>query len=171
MNEPINIPFGLCQITYNDVILSAMGSEGTFYAIPKYQVLSSGVMGSKKNYILEEYYVGFEVSLEHESYETLKLHMPTLQNHKNGLYDSPNKVNTKGKRLVIHPYSAGASKDFDLCIWDAYIDPESVFKRTFDKQSDKFNVRFIANCVDKHIDPNLIKSYFFMGDWSKVGVS
>lgn len=169
MIEPLNIPYGLCKITFGDTILPAMGSEGIFQATPKYRILNGGAVGNKKNYLLEDYRVSFEVSLEHESYQTLKMHMQTLQEHEHGLFDAPHKVNTNGKILIIHPHAAGESQAFDLCIWDAYLDPETEFKRTFDKEVDKFNVRFIGNRVERHNDYKLVNSYFFIGDWSKVG--
>ncbi|WP_286231315.1 hypothetical protein [Neobacillus mesonae] len=171
MIEPLNIPFGLCKITYGGTVLPSIGSAGEFKAIPKYEVPTSGALNHKKHYILTEYNVIFEVSLENESYETLKLHMPTLQSHEYGLFDSPSNVNTTGKRLIIHPYTAGESKEFDLCIWDAYLDPETEFNRKYDKVTNKFNVRFIANRFENSVDTRLANSYFFIGDWSKVGVS
>jgi hypothetical protein len=163
----LNLPFGLCEITYGDITLPSMGSEGTFSAIPKYQKVIGGRMNSETNYLLEEYNVSFEVSFEQESVELLQLYMPSLQSEGNGLYDNPNKVNIDTRRLVIHPYTANG-KETDICIWNAYIDPETGFQKIFGKDTNKYKVKFIGK---PNKGGNVVNSYFYIGDWSKVGVS
>ncbi|WP_416147896.1 hypothetical protein ACM26V_16835 [Salipaludibacillus sp. HK11] len=166
MNE-LNIPFGLCSITYGDMQLPFIADEAVFTAIPIYQNMFGGVLNATQNYILIDYQVSFTVSIDSESYNTLKLHMPTLQKHKHGLYDSASNVDMTGKQLVIHP-KINDTRDYDICIWEAYISPKTEFKRTFKKDADKFEITFKGKRVNDHNDPNLIESYFFIGDWLKV---
>lgn len=83
----INIPFGLCSITYDDVKLPAMADEGLFTAIPSYRKMFGGALNSTQGYILESYDVRFTVRVNDESYSALKLHMQTLRSHEHGLYD------------------------------------------------------------------------------------
>jgi hypothetical protein len=165
-----NIPFGLCEITYGDIILPSMGSEGFFQAIPKYQKIIGGKFNNTKGYLFEQYDVSFEVSFEQESIELLQLYMPSLQSDGNGLYDSPGKVNMDTKKLVIHPYSV-IGKETDICIWNAIIDPETGFQKVYGKETNKYKVKFIGNPVKNHSDANIVNSYFYIGDWSKVGVT
>lgn len=168
LNNDINIPFGLCEITYDGSKLPMMADEGIFSAIPIYQKLFGGALNSEVNYLLQSYQVSFTVTINEESYNSLKLHMPSLESHEHGLYDNPSNVNTKGKKLIIHPYGAD-SREFDICIWNAYISPDTEFNRTFKKESDGFEVTFVGKPVKQHTDKNLENSYFFIGDWSKVG--
>jgi len=168
MINDIKIPFGLCSITYDGVRLPSMADEGVFSAVPTYMKMFGGALNSTQDYILESYEVTFTVSINHESYESLKLHMQTLQSHEHGLYDNPSNVNTKGKRLVIHPYGSD-SKEFDICIWEAYISPETGFNRTFKKEADAFEITFIGKPAKNHTDNKLMNSYFFIGDWEKAG--
>jgi hypothetical protein len=164
----LNIPIGLCEITYGDIVLPSMGSEGTFQSIPKYKQMTGGGLNEIQGYLLEQYEVSFEVSFQHEVLEMFNFYLPTLQSYQNGYYDSPNKVNMSTNKLVIHPYGKD-NNDYDICIWNAFIDPETGFKRTFAKEADKFNVRFIGRSVKTHADSNIVNSYFYIGDWSKVG--
>lgn len=167
----LKIPFGLCEITYDGVKLPAMASEGIFSAVPTYMKMFGGALNNTRGYMLESYDVTFTVSINDESYNSLKLHMQTLQSHEHGLFDNPSKVNMKGNNLVIHPYGNGNSKEFDICIWDAYISPEVEFNRTFKKEVDEFQVIFIGKSVESHTDSKLVNSYFFIGDWSEAGES
>ncbi|MBS4207446.1 hypothetical protein [Bacillus sp. FJAT-50079] len=170
----INIPFGLCEITYDDIKLPAMASDGVFSAIPTYKPMFGGALAETQRYILESYEVTFTVSIEHQSYETLKMHMQTLKDHQHGLYDDASNVNMEGKRLIVHPKGTD-SKEYDLCILEAYISPEEGFKRTFKKEKDMFEITFIGKMAKNHVDGSLINSYFFIGDWeealSKVGAT
>ena len=167
MTNDIRIPFGACDITYGDVILPTMADEAVFQAIPSYSPLYGGAGNTIQKYILESYEVTFTVLINHESYETLKLHSPTLKNHVNGLYDNASDVDMTGKRLVIHPQGNGDSKEFDLCIWDAYVSPETGFTRTFKKEADTFEIKFVGKPTNLIDDGN---SYFFIGDWEQAGV-
>lgn len=164
-----NIPVGMCEITYGDIILPSIGSEGVFQATPKYKKAFGGRLNSTQKYLLEDYDVSFEVSFEQESIEMLTFYMPTLQMHENGMYDNPQNVNMSGKQLIIHPYLANGSKQYDICIWNAYIDPETSFQRVFSKETNKYKVRFIGKIADYR--GGIVNSYFYIGDWSKVGVS
>lgn len=164
-----NIPYGLCDITYDGVRMPLMGSDAVFNAIPKYIPLYGGYMNTTQGYILEEYQVSFTVSFSSQSYETLKLHFQQLQDHKHGMYDNPTKVNMQGRKLVVHPKAAKNSKEFDLCIWEAYLDPENGFDRIFDKNADSFRVKFIGKPVKQSKDRDIVHSYFFIGDHEKVG--
>jgi len=163
MNE-LNIPFGLCEITYDGKKLPSMADEAVFSAVPKYMPLYGGTGNTVKKFILEEYQVAFTVVIDSVSYETLKIISPTLKQHEHGLYDEASNVDTTGKRLIIHPYDAGDSKEFDLCIWSAFVSPETGFTRTFKKESDKFEITFIG----KPTQLGDTQSYFFIGDWEEV---
>lgn len=162
----IKIPFGLCSITYGDEKLPAMADEGVFSAIPTYVPMHGGALNSVQGYILESYDVRFTVSINSESYEALKLHMQTLQSHEHGLYDNPSKVSMEGKQLIIHPYAV-EDRELDICIWNAYISPETGFNRTFKKEVDQFEITFIGKPVK---NGKLKNSYFFIGDWLEAGV-
>jgi hypothetical protein len=164
-----NIPFGLCEITFGDITLPSMGSEGTFSAIPKYKKIFGGRLNSETKYLLEQYDVTFEVSFEQESIELLQLYMPSLRSDENGLYDKPSSLNLETNKLVIHPYTA-TNKETDICIWNAYIDPETGFQKKYGKDTNKYKVKFIGKIVKTHTDSNIINSFFYIGDWSKVGV-
>ncbi|WP_391115990.1 hypothetical protein [Psychrobacillus sp. L3] len=166
MNE-IKIPFGLCEITYDDMKLPAMADEGVFSAIPTYTKMFGGALNDVNGYILESYEVTFKVSVNDESYETLKL-MQTLETHEDGLYDDPSNFDIEGKRLIIHPFDA-VDKEFDICIWNAYISPETGFKRTYKKETDEFEIVFIGTRVKNKSNPHMNNTYFFIGDWEKVG--
>ncbi|WP_339227840.1 hypothetical protein NSQ77_20000 [Oceanobacillus sp. FSL K6-2867] len=166
MTNEIRIPFGACDVTYDGITLPTIADEAIFQAIPTYSPVYGGAGNTIQKYILESYEVTFTVLINHESYETLKLHSPILKNHVNGLYDDASNVDMTGKRLVVHPHGTD-SKEFDLCIWEAYISPENGFTRTFKKEADTFEIRFVGKPSNFLAD---INSYFFIGDWSKVGV-
>lgn len=165
----IHLPIGLCEITYDNIKLPNQGSEAVFSAIPTYIKLYGDQHNQVKGYLLEQYEVSFEVAIDKETYDVLKLAIPTVQEHEHGLYDQPSKVNMEGKQLIVHPYSAGESKEYDICIWNAIIDPEVEFRRVYDKMMNPILLRFIGKPVKHHRDKKLNNSYFFVGDWSKVG--
>lgn len=75
----------------------------------------------------------------------------------------------EGKQLIIHPYASNDSKEFDICMWNAYISPETPFSRTFKKEADSFEITFIGKSVKAHTDTMLANSYFFIGDWEDAG--
>jgi hypothetical protein len=164
-----NLSFGLCEITYGDVILPSLGDQGVFSAIPKYLKLNGGKNNVIQKYLLQEYEVSFEVMFDKEAIEMMQYYMPTLQSYKNGFYDSANNVAMDSKQLIIHPYLANTSKQYDICIWNAIIDPETGFQRTYGKEINKYKVKFIGNPVKNNAD--LVNSYFYIGDWSQVGVN
>jgi hypothetical protein len=164
-----NLSVGLCEVTFGNTILPSMGSEGTFQAIPTYSKVYGGRNQIKK-YLLEKFDVSFEVSFDKESIEMMKIYMPTLISYENGLYDNPQNVSLSKNQLVIHPYTANTSKQYDICIWNAYIDPETGFQRVYGKETNKYKVKFIGKAVKSHTDTNIVDSYFYIGDWSKVGV-
>lgn len=166
MKNEIRIPFGLCEITYDGVRLPAMADEGIFSAVPTYKKILGGALGSVQGYILESYDVTFTVSVNDESYDTLKM-MHRLKEHEHGLYDDPSHVDISGKQLIIHPFGA-KSKEFDICIWNAFISPETGFNRTFKKEVDGFEIVFIGKAEEQIFDDKLKKSYFFIGDWEKA---
>lgn len=164
----IKIPFGLCSITYDGVKLPSLADEATFSAVPTYTKLFAGALNNEHRYILESYEVTLTVRVNDESYKTLKL--MNMKSHENGMYDSMSNVDTSGKKLVIHPEGTD-SKDFDICIWKAYISPETGFNRIYKKEVDEFEVVFIGKMITHHTDSQLNNSYFFIGDWEKVGDS
>lgn len=162
----IHVPFGLCEIIYDGVKLPSMADEGIFSAKPTYRTLFSGRGNATKSYMLESYDVTFTVPLDDESYNTLQM-LSTLQQHNDGFYDNSSKVDTEGKRLVIHPHGVDG-REFDICIWNAYISPETGFDRIYKKEVDSFEVKFIGQ-PSYHADSKLNNSYFFIGDWMKAG--
>lgn len=170
MTGEIRIPFGLCEITYDSVRLPSMADEGIFSATPSYIKMFGGALNSTQGYILENYEVKFTVPICAENYDYLKLHMPTLQNHEHGLFDNPSKLNIEGKKLIIHPMGVD-NKEYDICIWNAYISPETAFNRIFKKEVDEFEVTFIGKPIGGNFDSKLKNSYFFIGDWEKAGGS
>lgn len=168
MNDNIFLPIGLCDIKYGNQTIF-QGSDATFSAVPKYAIASYGHGLSDKRYFLGSYTVSFEVSVERETYETLCFSIPNIKKHEHGFFDNPSKVDTQGKRLVIHPYHAGENREYDICIWEAYIDPEMEVRRVFGKRVNSMPIRFLAKRVKEHKDRHITDSYFFIGDWSKVG--
>lgn len=166
MND-IRIPVGLCDVTYNDVTYQSLASEAVFEVAPSYQTVKVGALG--KMYLLEDYEVSLTIALTEESYNTLKLSNPALKDYKGGLYDNPALVNQQGKRLIIHPVNAGNSKEYDITIFNAIIDPENGFTRTYQKGVDMINVRFIGQ-PGKSINENVFQSFYFIGDTAEAGV-
>ena len=164
MLMPINIPFGLCQITYGDINLPIQADEAIFEAIPTYKKIRGGVLGKSVQYLLADYDVTFDVSFNKENYDILKLHYPVLNDLNDGLVDNPNRVDTTGKRLVIHPLGTD-SKEYDLTIFKAYIEPMT-FRREYKKETDKFNVKFVGKPVV--FNRKLEHSYFYIGDSSQL---
>jgi hypothetical protein len=165
------ISIGLCEITYGDSILPSLGDQGVFKALPTYDVVSGGKFNTTQEYFLKKYDVSFEVSFDQEALEMMPFYMPTLINDEanNGYYDNPQKVSMSSNKLIIHPYLAKNSKQFDICIWDAFIDPETGIQRVYGKDTNKYKVRFIGKPVIEHTNPKFVDSYFYIGDWSKVG--
>jgi len=166
--EDIRIPIGLCDVTYDGVTHTNLADEAMFEAKPTYQTLKGGQFN--KHYILEDYRVSFELYLSEESYDTLKLANPSLKEYNGGLYDNPSNVNQNGKQLVIHPSEAGESKDYDITIFSAIIDPKQPYSKTYKKGLDMVKVRFLGQ-PDKNINGNEFKSYYFIGDTVEAGVN
>ncbi|MBU9714419.1 hypothetical protein [Evansella tamaricis] len=163
--DKIRLPIGLCQVTYDGVSLSPLAEKVVFEAIPKYQELKGGQM--QTFYLFEDYKVMLTMSISNETYETMKLSNPGLQDHEHGLYDNPAKIERDGKQITIHPYDAGESKEYDITIFSAIPDPNIPFKKTYDKRQDKVRLRFIGQ-PSKSFDDNKLKSYYFIGDYEKV---
>lgn len=166
--DKIRLPYGLCKVTYDGEQLEYLADKVVFEARPKYQTLKVGK--GEKRFLLEDYEVSLTMSLSNEQYETLKLANPSLQDHEHGMYDNPSAVNKKGKKLTIHPYEAGESKEFDLTIFSAIVDPKQPYIRTYDKKMDKVRIRFLGQPA-RQMSDSKFKSYYFIGDVEKVGDS
>lgn len=168
MNE-LRIPFGLCDVIFDGVSLTNLADKAVFQAIPSYKKLHGGKGNTIKRYLLEDYKVSMTLSLTNESYETFKLTSPSLKDFSNGLYDNPSKVDISGKVLTIHPRFVGNIKDYDITLFSAIVDPEQSFVRTYDKNLDKFEIKFIGQPA-KDINNEGFNSYFYIGDAEKAGV-
>ncbi|UNC92712.1 hypothetical protein [Candidatus Contubernalis alkaliaceticus] len=164
--EEIRIPIGLCKLIYGTQTLNNLADRAVFQAIPKYKQLFGGKGNTTQKYLLEKYDVSMIVSLTEENYDTLKLSIPYLETYEQGFYDNPNNPNMEGKPLIIHPSEAGETKEYDIVILDAILNPEKPFVRTYDKRVDKINVHFLGRPVMR----NDKLSYFFIGDWDSSGV-
>ncbi len=165
----MNIPLGLCDITYDGVTHSNLASEAIFKAQPTYEVIPYGVM--QKDYILTDYKVTLDFALSEESYQTLKLANASLVDDGNGMYDNPSRDDlTDGKPLIIHPVYLGENKEYDITIFSAYVDPEKSFERTYSKGLDMIEVRFIGQPAHQ-FDNNGFNSHFYIGDAEKAGVT
>lgn len=163
----IHIPIGLCEITFGGEEIRYLADKAEFNAIPSYDKFKAGYF--EKVYMLKDYAVTFEVSLAEESYKNIQMSAPFLKTGKFGLYDNPQHVNQQGKPLIIHPLDAGASKEYDIVIFNAIVDPENSYVRTYDKKQDSLSVRFLG-LPSSTIGQGNFKSYFFIGDWEKEGV-
>ncbi|MEC1786085.1 hypothetical protein [Schinkia azotoformans] len=160
----LRIPIGFCEITYDSKVLRFFADECEFKAIPKYKKMYSGF--DEVGYILEEYDVSLTVPLVEETYETLKMAIYNFDHELNGFYDNPTQVNSEGKPLIIHPIDIGATKEYDIVILNAFIDPEMGFNRVFKKEQDSISIRFKGK--SKKINDKL--HWFYIGDWSASGV-
>lgn len=175
--DPINIDMGLCEIRYGDTIFPSMASDGVFQVIPKYKIVKGGIYNEIQGYLLEEYEVSFEASFNHDVREMMQFYLPQMKDHNpeeapyvtHGLLDDPSKIKINPQQLIIHPYKA-TNRESDICIWNAFIDPETSYKKVFGKEVNKFNVRFIGKRILNHIDSSMIGSYFYMGDWMQVSM-
>lgn len=157
----IKIPFGLCSIKYGDLTL-IQGDDAIFEAKPTLQKMYGGALNQTLGYIITEYDVSLKISFNQQNYDVLKLHFPLLQELEGGLIDNPTRVDMTGKRLTISPL-AKHSKDYDITVFDAYIEPTS-FKRTYKKDVDLFEVTFKGK-------PKIINnkmSWFYIGDFENL---
>jgi hypothetical protein len=164
-----HLPFGLCEVTYDNTKLGIFADKAEFNAVPSYEKLFGGAGKSKTFYILKNYQVLLNLALQEETYENMKLAFPALQTDEYGMYDNPAKVDTTGKTLTIHPIESGDNLEYDITIFSAYIDPEKPYKRVYDKEKDSLIVRFKANPA-KQFTGETFKSYFYIGDAVKAGV-
>ncbi|WP_404403803.1 hypothetical protein [Jeotgalibacillus malaysiensis] len=163
--EDMYIPFGLCDITFGQQQLKAIGSEGIFSSVSKFEELRGGQGNEIVNFIESNNEVKFTISLTDASKESLKLYMSNLTDYKGGLLDTGfNGLNSAP--LIIHPRDAGESKEYDICIFNAYISPKTPFERIYDKSTVPFNIEFVA----RKTNIENFKSKFFIGDWSELGV-
>lgn len=166
--ESLRLPIGLCEVTYGDLTLNRFANSSVFNVMPKYKKLTGSFQ--EPVYILESYAVSLSLSLTFEIFENLKLAIPSLQEYDNGgFYDNPLNVNTEGKTLIIHPTDSGDSKEFDIVVFRAILDPENPYKRIYDKKQDQISVNFVG-LPGKQLSNNTWKSYFYIGDWEASGV-
>lgn len=165
----IKLPFGLCDVTYGDTNLTTLQADAAvFEATPHYKKMYGGKM--EPFYLLQSYDVSFTLSLAEESYQNLTLAMPQLQAYsKGGYFDNPSRVDTSGMPLIIHPKVHGDDRYFDIVILRAIPDPENPFTKTYGKQADKYNVKFIG-LPSKQVNDEKYSSYFYIGDWQASGV-
>jgi hypothetical protein len=163
----IHIPIGLCSIKFGNDSINYLADKAEFNAIPTYKKLKKGQF--ENCYLLEDYSVTFSIFLSEESYKNIQLSSPFLQKASNGLYDNPNKVNLKGLPVIIHPLDSGDSKEYDIVIFNAIVDPENPYTRIYDKGMDRLNVKFIG-LPGKSFNNQIFKSYFYIGDWEQAGV-
>jgi hypothetical protein len=168
--EPIRWVYGLCDVTWNTHNFNQykLSGEVTFNAIPKYQKIFGGKGNTVKGYLLESYDVNLSLSIDSETYNTLKLAIPHFDETVNGFYDNPSNVNMVGSPLVVHPYRSGVSKEYDITILSAYLDPEQPYERVYDKRKSTIELKFIGQPVER--DYGQIQSYFFIGDWEAEGI-
>lgn len=167
MNDDIRVPLGVCDVTFQEQTYFQLADAAVFEAIPTYDNVRAGQF--QKLYMVTDYVVSLDLMLNDENYNTLKLSYPALQDYKNGLYDNPAKVNYHGEPLVIHPVEAGESKEYDITIFSAILDPEKGYTRTYSKGLDMVSIRFLGQPA-KRFEGNAFKSYFFIGDTDEAGV-
>ncbi len=167
MIEDIKFSIGLCEVTYGDMTLTYLADKCVFSAIPKYQKVYGGKGKAIQKYLLDEYNVSLDLSLHEESYNNLKLAL-SHESNENGFYATPQNVDTTGKPLIIHPKQKGESKEHDIVVFRAIVDPEQEFIKVYDKKLDNLQLRFIGVPMDKG-DSELLR-YFYIGDWEAEGV-
>ncbi|MCR1833134.1 hypothetical protein NSA56_01820 [Oceanobacillus caeni] len=165
----MNIPIGLCDITYDGQTHYNLASEAIFRAEPTYETIRFGAL--KKGHLLTDYIVSFEFNLSEESYNTLKLSNASLVNYKGGMYDNPlRKLSIEGKPLTIHPVDYGNSKEYDITIFKAIIDPKKAFERVYSKGTEMINIRFLGQPAQQ-INRSGFNSFYYIGDTVKAGIS
>jgi hypothetical protein len=168
MSEEIRIPYGQCEITYGDTKLKYLAEAVEFNAVPEYEKYSYGQF--QIAYLLKNYTVTLDLELQEETYENMKLSFAGFKEDElGGMYDDPSNVDTTGKLLTIHPLESGNSKEFDLTIFRAIVDPEHTYKRVYGKEKDTISVRFIG-LPTKPFGDGHFKSAFYIGDAEKAGV-
>jgi hypothetical protein len=121
-------------------------------------------------YLVADYQVSLNLSLHEETYENMKLAYPALQTDSyGGMYDNPSKINYTGQPLTIHPLESGDSKEYNITIISAIVDPEKLYKRVYGKEQDSLIIRF-KGLPAKQFTGETFKSYFYIGDAVKAGV-
>lgn len=163
-----HIPIGLCDITINGETYYSLGDDAYFRVQPAYETYRYGKM--QKGYILSDYVVSFEFSLDQINYDVLKMAM-SLQEYENGFYDDPSAINFEhGKQVIIHPVDLGDNKDYDITLFSAIVDPEQELEKVYSKSVNPIRIRLIALPHKSFKDSNF-NSHYFIGDAEKAGVT
>lgn len=161
------VPIGLCDITIDGETYYSLGDDAYFRVQPTYETYRYGKM--QKGYILTDYVVSFEFSLEQVNYDVLKMAM-SVHEYGNGLYDDPSSINfQEGKQVIIHPVDLGNNKDYDITLFSAIVDPEQEFEKVYGRGVNPISIRLIA-LPHRSFNGSNFNSFYFIGDAEKAGV-
>lgn len=113
--------FGLADITWGTDALPVLGDAAKLTITPEYIDINSYEMGSIVDKIVKSYQVTVEVVFEEETAKIIQMAIPTTADANGNLCDSAlgESLRAKAKELLIHPRSAGDSKEFDITIFTA----------------------------------------------------
>lgn len=135
--------FGLADITYGEGTFPVQGDAAVLKIEPEYIDINSYALGSTYDKLVKTWNVTLEVVFEEETAEVMGLCVPLTGGKDSALGES---LRAKAKQLVIHPHSAGISKDFDVTIFKAV--STGSYERKYGLEQGKVAVTFTALVKD-----------------------
>lgn len=135
--------FGLADITYGEGAIPVQGDAAVLKIEPEYINITSYELGGLQDKLVKTWNVTLEVVFEEETAETMGLCVPLTSGKDSALGES---LRAKAKKLVIHPRSAGESKDFDVTIFKAI--STGSYERKYGLEQGKIAVTFTALIKD-----------------------
>lgn len=149
--------FGLADIKYGDSPIPVQGDAAVLKIEPEYIDINSYELGGVYDKIVKTWNVTLEVVFEQETAEVMGLCVPLNSGKDSALGES---LRAKAKELVIHPRSAGESKDFDVTIFKAV--STGSYERKYGLEQGKVAVTFTALLKDGAA-PGVAGNFFQIG--------
>lgn len=162
-NQTQKYIFGMADITWGESPLPIQGDAAVLNITPEFIDITSYELGGVVDKICKSWAITLEVVLEEETAEVFSMALPVSTDTNGNLTDAAlgESLRAKAKELVIHPRSAGESKDFDIKIFKAA--PSGTLERRYGLEQGKVAVTFTAMLKDGAA-PGQPSNYFQIGD-------
>lgn len=140
--------FGMADITWGESPIPVQGDAAVLNITPEFIDITSYELGGVQDKICKSWNITLEVVFEEETAEIFQMALPLTADSQQNYQDAAlgESLRAKAKELVIHPRSAGSSKDFDITIFKAA--PSGTLERRYGLEQGKVAVTFTAMLKD-----------------------
>lgn len=164
MSDNIQLQYGKCDIYVDgNKEFPILGDVAEFVAEPEFEDIDLYEVPHYDK-VLTGWNVSFKIVLEDNSFQALKLGLPTLEETENGgLTDGGlfQRARDKAKEIRVHPHGVDATNlEADLTIFKAF--PITSYEKKFGKELSKWEIQFQG--LARTADATKVGNYFKIGE-------